>query len=761
VSYKLFLTSKNLNFELTRNKTRNMATIATFNTNGVVPTGIVSSGNENTDGLVITEPLDTDIISGRGARGRNHVGTQAYRTLVQRNQARYSICPEREKRMISKSIVDTLLSDGRRFIGQQKGSGVGWYVMSFDEAVKKTSQALREGQPKRRQNIVRSGTTGSASGTNPVDDFGTATLSSPGTSPYVPPKPLIPATIGIGSGVPSNTFSHPTPLVYQPPPTLSHPTVSSTYLQPPHYVQPPYYAQSAPNPYLQAPPSPSQLHPPLTPSNVLPSQQYQQQQQQQPTTGNMGLKSYESPDERTLSSDFTRFSISSVSVAGNEPADISDTRSREETHQDIVLPSSTVIGNRTDDTAAVDVFNKKFCPVDLLTDDKLSPQGKHSLPTPAVARRATSTTSTSTANTSDTISQKLSGRGLLLYAEQQKSLHDMSTIDGGEDISDLSLLQPLLVSSIRTCMTSAKSVIRDDMDISTNQILYEPVGTTTFANSKNNNITVMMPLEHQENLLPDFVLDDVNERKAFTRGLGFDDNDIEILTEFWAPSIISKTSPNSDRTFDKKVEAVVGKNDSGPASGSEGRSIAANHSLSDLSTEHVRVPNYFDQSAISMMSQPSTLNVVHEKRQQKQNSPKNDDPPVSAMRESFASMKRNRTTDGDGNTATTNTDEGDVFMAEIGRKRTPSGEMNISGMSDFSSFITSYSQVLLAQDFRSDNISSNLYNSFQNDVDEDSASSTGVHDNGDDDINHNNDFDDSVPTRSYERCNATRWYTSM
>jgi hypothetical protein len=59
------------------------------------------------DGNVIMEPYDNDVLSGRG-HGQTHVGTKAYRGLVQGCQEQYSMCPEGDKSKISKFIVSII-----------------------------------------------------------------------------------------------------------------------------------------------------------------------------------------------------------------------------------------------------------------------------------------------------------------------------------------------------------------------------------------------------------------------------------------------------------------------------------------------------------------------------------------------------------------------------------------------------------------------------------------------------------------------------
>jgi hypothetical protein len=98
-------------------------------------------------------PRITDVLFGRGGGGRYHLGTRAYRYLVKRNQASYCTCSERKKRFISKSIVLALRKQGRRFLTLSSKDNA-WCEIDIDKAVTKTSQSLREGQPRRRQDLT-------------------------------------------------------------------------------------------------------------------------------------------------------------------------------------------------------------------------------------------------------------------------------------------------------------------------------------------------------------------------------------------------------------------------------------------------------------------------------------------------------------------------------------------------------------------------------------------------------------------------------
>mmetsp|Transcript_13996 Transcript_13996/g.19663 ORF Transcript_13996/g.19663 Transcript_13996/m.19663 type:complete len:640 (+) Transcript_13996:143-2062(+) len=103
----------------------------------------------------IKDVADTDVLCGRGGAALRHPGNQTYRRLVQLNKALYITCLKAEKLKISKSIVAAIREQNGRFLEKDK-KGL-WYDIGDKKAMEKTSQALREGQPKLRQKIVELG----------------------------------------------------------------------------------------------------------------------------------------------------------------------------------------------------------------------------------------------------------------------------------------------------------------------------------------------------------------------------------------------------------------------------------------------------------------------------------------------------------------------------------------------------------------------------------------------------------------------------
>ena len=102
---------------------------------------------------------DADILCGRGGANLRHPGNCVYRQLVNDNKPLYSTCPKDEKLNISRSIVAVIRERGGRFLDRPGsfsvvkdsnggGGGGAWFDIGDSKALLKTSQALREGQPR-------------------------------------------------------------------------------------------------------------------------------------------------------------------------------------------------------------------------------------------------------------------------------------------------------------------------------------------------------------------------------------------------------------------------------------------------------------------------------------------------------------------------------------------------------------------------------------------------------------------------------------
>lgn len=104
----------------------------------------------------IIDPRDNDVLCGRGGAALRHPGNQCYRRLVNLNKSLYITCLKTEKLKISRSIVAAIREQNGRFLERDAKAGV-WNDIGDKKAIEKTSQALREGQPKLRKQMVERG----------------------------------------------------------------------------------------------------------------------------------------------------------------------------------------------------------------------------------------------------------------------------------------------------------------------------------------------------------------------------------------------------------------------------------------------------------------------------------------------------------------------------------------------------------------------------------------------------------------------------
>ena len=102
------------------------------------------------EAIAATTPSPLDVLCGRGGASLRHPGNLNYRRLININKARYVACRKVEKLEISRSIVGEVKDHGGRFLERHWDE---WHEIGDKKAVEKTSQALREGQPKLRQTM--------------------------------------------------------------------------------------------------------------------------------------------------------------------------------------------------------------------------------------------------------------------------------------------------------------------------------------------------------------------------------------------------------------------------------------------------------------------------------------------------------------------------------------------------------------------------------------------------------------------------------
>jgi hypothetical protein len=112
--------------------------------------------DEEVSMMDVTDPRETDVLCGRGGAALRHPGNQTYRRLVNLNKSLYISCLKTEKLKISRSIVAAIREQKGRFLERDAKKGT-WYDIGDKKAIEKTSQALREGQPKLRAKMVEMG----------------------------------------------------------------------------------------------------------------------------------------------------------------------------------------------------------------------------------------------------------------------------------------------------------------------------------------------------------------------------------------------------------------------------------------------------------------------------------------------------------------------------------------------------------------------------------------------------------------------------
>lgn len=118
---------------------------------------------------MITKISDNDIICGRRGVALRHPGNIMYRKIVNMNKELYATCPKNEKLNVSKSVVAAMRDVGGRFLEREDGKTsndldeydedgkpIIWRDIGDKRAIEKTSQALREGQPKLLKKLAAS-----------------------------------------------------------------------------------------------------------------------------------------------------------------------------------------------------------------------------------------------------------------------------------------------------------------------------------------------------------------------------------------------------------------------------------------------------------------------------------------------------------------------------------------------------------------------------------------------------------------------------
>jgi len=115
-------------------------------------------------------PTDDDILFGRGGYTNSHPGNIRFREKALELRPVYERSSKEEKFKISQILLDSIMSDGARFL--EKGQDGEWHQVKGNGARKKASQALRErikGTPRRSRTGVGASLTSSLTSVKSVN----------------------------------------------------------------------------------------------------------------------------------------------------------------------------------------------------------------------------------------------------------------------------------------------------------------------------------------------------------------------------------------------------------------------------------------------------------------------------------------------------------------------------------------------------------------------------------------------------------------
>ncbi|CAJ1965947.1 unnamed protein product [Cylindrotheca closterium] len=101
-----------------------------------VPSNRASSASART-----VQPLDTDILSGRGRKSQDHPGNVRFRDMLEEHSVEYDKAPRHERRRITTEFTRLLASQGIRFLDQIESGD--WVECDFAEGRTKVSQQFR------------------------------------------------------------------------------------------------------------------------------------------------------------------------------------------------------------------------------------------------------------------------------------------------------------------------------------------------------------------------------------------------------------------------------------------------------------------------------------------------------------------------------------------------------------------------------------------------------------------------------------------
>jgi hypothetical protein len=132
-----------------------MAALSTLNQPSEPTTSTMTTMNSsyyNTQGTrLIRNPNPADVIAGRGGSVNSHPGNVQFREWVADRKTAYNLAMSKERKaVICRDVIQLVQAAGGRFLGRDKNTSF-WLELDDERIMAKTSQALREGAPKIRE----------------------------------------------------------------------------------------------------------------------------------------------------------------------------------------------------------------------------------------------------------------------------------------------------------------------------------------------------------------------------------------------------------------------------------------------------------------------------------------------------------------------------------------------------------------------------------------------------------------------------------
>ena len=120
------------------------------------PSSLMPSPTTVSSSSVNVQPKPNDVLSGRGNSAKNHNGNLHFRKLVESARDYYVALPPNKKILVSQLFFGAVksLNPPGRFLKEKEKVHDLWEELEEKDALAKTSQALREGQPEHKKSEV-------------------------------------------------------------------------------------------------------------------------------------------------------------------------------------------------------------------------------------------------------------------------------------------------------------------------------------------------------------------------------------------------------------------------------------------------------------------------------------------------------------------------------------------------------------------------------------------------------------------------------